>query len=304
MELQQLRYVVEVADASSFTRAAERCFVTQSALSHQIAALERELGLRLFARSSRHVRLTEAGSAFLHHARIAVAAAGAAREDAAAAEGRVVGTVRLGVIPTVGAVDIPSLIARFRALHPQVRVELTVGNSESLTRAIRADDLDVAFLGLHADTPPVGVGMRRLALERLVVAVPAQHSLGQRAEVQLAELQAEVFADFPAGTSGRAQGDTAFAAAALTRDVAFEADSAELLLGLVACGLALCLLSPGAVVRSHAQVVPVRVSDGPLRAEYAVWHELAPRAATRAFLTALDAELATCAASPTSEPVH
>jgi sulfite reductase beta subunit-like hemoprotein len=58
MDLSQLRYVLEVADASSFTRAAERCFVTQSALSHQIAALERELGQRLFVRSSRSVRMS------------------------------------------------------------------------------------------------------------------------------------------------------------------------------------------------------------------------------------------------------
>jgi DNA-binding transcriptional LysR family regulator len=75
VELQQLRYVVEVAETSSFTRAAERCFVTQSALSHQIAALERELGQRLFVRSSRSVRLSEAGEAFLGHARTALWAA-------------------------------------------------------------------------------------------------------------------------------------------------------------------------------------------------------------------------------------
>ncbi|MER6573795.1 LysR family transcriptional regulator, partial [Streptomyces sp. NPDC001093] len=75
MDLQQLRYVVAVADTLNFTRAAERCQVVQSALSHRIAALEREVGVRLFARSSRRVELTGAGAAFLVGARECLAAA-------------------------------------------------------------------------------------------------------------------------------------------------------------------------------------------------------------------------------------
>ncbi len=69
MELQQLRYVLAVSETANFTRAAEQCHVVQSALSHQIAALERELGLTLFARTSRRVQLTPAGEAFLPAAR-------------------------------------------------------------------------------------------------------------------------------------------------------------------------------------------------------------------------------------------
>ena len=75
VELQQLRYVVAIAEKRNFTRAAERCFVVQSALSHQIKALEKELGTALFVRSSRRVELTPAGEAFLTEARISLAAA-------------------------------------------------------------------------------------------------------------------------------------------------------------------------------------------------------------------------------------
>lgn len=283
-----MRYVVEVADTGSFTRAAARCFVTQSALSHQIAALERELGQMLFTRTSRSVRLTEAGEAFLRQARIAVSAADAAKEDAAAAAGRVIGTLRVGVIPTVAAVDVPALIARFREAHAAIRVELTVGNSDALIAAVRRGDLDVALLGLRAETIPGGVGLRVLARERLVVAVPPGHELSGRESIRLDDLAGSVFADFPAGTSGRAQGDSAFAASGLSRDVAFEADSPELLLGLVAAGLAVTLLSPGVVSRSRANVVPVEVLDGPLRVEYAAWDARAPRAVARAFLAVID----------------
>ncbi|WP_435744509.1 LysR family transcriptional regulator [Microbacterium sp. PMB16] len=287
MELQQLRYVVEVAFASSFTRAAERCFVTQSALSHQIAALERELGQRLFVRSSRSVRLTEAGEAFLPHARAALLAAEQAKEDAAAVAGDVVGTLRLGIIPTVTAVDLPQVIAAYRVAHPSARVELQVGNSDALMAAIRDGELDVALVGLRAEVTPAGVASRVLSTEALVAVLPRHHALAGATSIDLRDLAGMIFADFPAASSGRAQSDVAFAAMGVDRDVAFEADSAELILGLVAAGLAVTLLAPGVVSRSNAAVAAVEVGRGPSRSEHVVWDAVAPRSVARAFLAVL-----------------
>lgn len=287
MELQQLRYAVEVASALSFTRAAERCHVTQSALSHQIAALERELGQRLFARSSRSVRLTEAGEAFVPHARAALRATEQAKEHAAAAAGDIVGTLRIGVIPTVAAVDVPLVLAAYRARHPAARVELRVGNSDSLMAQVRRDDLDVALLGLREDVRPSGVASRELSAERLVAVLPEGHPLVGVASVRLHDLAGMTFADFPAGTSGRSQSDDAFARAHVERDVAFEADSAELILSLVAAGLAVTLLAPDVVSRSVARVVSVALQDGPVRREHVAWSASALRTVTRAFLEVL-----------------
>ena len=287
MDLQQLRYVVEIAETGSFTRAAGRCHVTQSALSHQVAALERELGHKLFVRTSRSVRLTEAGEAFVIRARTSVNAADAAREDAAAVGGRVTGTLRLGVIPTVTAVDLPRTIARFRAKHAHARVELTVGNSDTLTAAVRDGGIDVALLGLRTGAEPEGVAARSLATTRLVACVPHDHKLAARSSIRLADLAGETFADFPSGTSGRAQSDRAFAAAHLARDVAFEADSAELVLGLVAAGLAVGLLAPGVIAASPAAVTAIVVEDGPERVEYLAWERHAPRSIAVAFLDLL-----------------
>src|SRR5256714_15680355 len=101
VELQQLRYVVAIAETNSFTRAAERCLVVQSALSHQVARLERELGARLFERTSRRVRLTPAGEAFLPAARQCPDAAGRAAADAAAAVVEIRSRLPVGLIPTV-----------------------------------------------------------------------------------------------------------------------------------------------------------------------------------------------------------
>jgi DNA-binding transcriptional LysR family regulator len=131
-----------------------------------------------------------------------------------------------------------------------------------------------------------------LARSRLVAAVPSTHALAQRRSIRLIDLADDTFADFPAGTSGRAQSDGAFAAAGLTRDVAFEADSAELILGLVAKGLAVSLLAPGVISRAGAGVTAVPVSDGPERVEYAAWHPQTARTVARAFLALLPDELA------------
>lgn len=284
MELQQLRYVVAVADTGSFTRAAERSHVTQSALSHQIAALERELGVRLFARTSRSVRATESGEAFLRSARSAVRAADQAREDAAAAIGEVVGTLRLGVIPTVTAVDVPALLTAYRTAHPAARAELREGNSDSLMAAIRRGELDVALLGLRDGVEPDGVASRSLSREALVAVLPRGHELAGSRDVRLRDLADTVFADFPAGTSGRAQSDAAFLAAGVRRDVAFESDTAASLIGLVAAGLAVTLLAPG-VARGYRRVVDtVTVLDGPVRVEHLAWDSTAPRSAAHAFL--------------------
>lgn len=284
MDLQQLRYVVEVAETANFTRAAERCFVTQSALSHQIAALEREIGERLFARTSRSVRPTEAGEAFIRHARIALSAARSAGEDAAAAGGRVIGTLRLGIIPTVTAVNVPGLLIAYRSAHPESRVELRVGNSDSLIADVRRGDLDVALIGIRAGERPEGVASHEIARERLVAVLPASHRLRSRSRIRLEDLADEIFADFPAGTSGRAQSDVAFAAAGVRRDVAFESDTADLAVDLVAAGLAVTLLAPGVVSGRHEDVISVPVVDGPERVEYAVWQATAPRNVATAVL--------------------
>lgn len=289
MELQQLRYVVEVADTLSFTRAAERCFVTQSALSHQIASLERELGRRLFVRSSRSVRLSEAGRAFAEHARIALREAERAKEGAAAVDGVVEGTLRIGVIPTVTALDVPAVLVAYRTVHPRVRVELQVGNSDDLIRRLRQDELDIALLGLRDGVDPVGVASRALTRERLVAVFPRGHELARRGSIELDDVAGMTFADFPAGTSGRAQSDAAFSAAGLTRDVAFEADSATLILGLVESGLAVTLLAPGTVARSGFEVATAEVRGGPVRVEYLAWDLAAPRNVARAFIAVVEA---------------
>ncbi|MGN6036665.1 LysR substrate-binding domain-containing protein [Brevibacterium casei] len=283
MELQQMRYVVAVADERNFTRAAERCFVVQSSLSHQIKALEHELGVTLFARTSRRVELTAAGEAFLASARASLEAAERAVTDAAAATGQIKGSLTIGVIPTVTAIDIPAALRQFRQAHPAVRVRLRGGGSDEFITAITEGVMDVAVLGLPDTADVNDVTTQVLAKERLVAVISTEHRLAGRRRLRLTDLADETFVDFPEGTPGRAPSDLAFEAAGVHRDVMFEAMSTDLILDLVRQNLAVTLLSP-AVVPDDTSLVAIPVSGGPTRTEYLAWSNFNPSPATRAFL--------------------
>ncbi|MFF8394896.1 LysR family transcriptional regulator [Streptomyces sp. NPDC016172] len=290
MDLQQMRYVVALAETRNFTRAAERCSVVQSSLSHRIAGLERELGVKLFARSSRRVELTSAGVAFVAAAGECLAAADRAVADAAAATGVVRGRLAVGVIVTTAAVDVPELLQRYRARHPDVRVSLRSGRSDELAAAIRDGDLDIAFLGLPEGELPSGVETLVLDHDRHVLVVPTGHRLAGASRVTLSDIAEETFVDFVAGTPARAQSDRAFTAAGLVRDVAYEAGVVELMTQLIARGLGIALM-PSAFIRSVASRAPelalVPVVDGPRRIECLAWSRFNPTPATRAMLGVL-----------------
>ncbi|MFI6095251.1 LysR family transcriptional regulator [Lentzea sp. NPDC051213] len=286
MELQQMRYVVAVAETGSFTQAARRCLVVQSALSHQIARLERELGARLFDRTSRSVRLTAAGTVFLPSARQCLDFAERAAAEVAAAVGEVRGRLVVGVIPTVAAVDLPAALKAFRGRYPQVRVALRMLPSHELADQVRQGVLDVAFLGLPPNARPEGVRAYELARDHHVAVVAPDHRLAGHAETDLKELAEELFVDFPAGSPGRLQSDQAFAAAGLHREVAFEVTTAELVAGLIREGLGVAVLPSGYTPRLSG-VATVPITNGPSRVEHLVWNAAGLTPAAAAFLDVL-----------------
>ncbi|MFK4066465.1 LysR family transcriptional regulator [Streptomyces sp. NPDC029674] len=286
MDLQQMRYVLAVAETASFTRAAERCHVVQSALSHQVAKLEKELGARLFDRTSRRVRLTAAGEAFLPAARQALEAAERARAEVAAATGEIRGRLTVGSIPTVAAVDLPAVLRDYRLRYPDVRITLRTGSSERLVEQVREGVLDAAFLGVPPGFRPQGVRDHELAHGEHVVVVSPGHPLAAEKEVDLQRLVDEVFVDFAEGSAARAQSDEAFAAAGLRREVAFEVSGVELMARMVRNGLGVALLPALFSVELHG-LRSVPVTNGPVRVERLVWSRFEPSPAAAAFLALL-----------------
>ncbi|MFC0863095.1 LysR family transcriptional regulator [Sphaerimonospora cavernae] len=281
MELQQLRYVVAVAETRNFTRAAEHCRVVQSALSHQIAGLERELGARLFERTSRRVRLTPAGEAFLPVARECLEAADRARAEVAAASGEIRGQLAVGAIHTMAAVNLPVALRDYRRRHPRVHITLTSAGSEDLIERVRRGAVDVAFLGLPPRKEPKGVQSRRLGAGELVAVVASDYHRTEH-EVDLRSLADEPFIDFRAGAAGRAQSDEAFAAAGVRREVPFEVSSADFMVDLVRQGLGVGML-PAAFAPRFSDLHIIRLRDAPTRVEHLIWDNRPSPAAT-AFL--------------------
>ncbi|MFJ5676322.1 LysR family transcriptional regulator [Streptomyces sp. NPDC093097] len=290
MELQQMRYVVAVAETGGFTRAAERCQVVQSGLSHQIARLEKELGARLFDRTSRSVRLTAAGEAFLPVARQTLQAAERARAEVAAASGTVRGRLAVGAISTVSAVDLARELGAFHVRYPEVRVSLRMEMSEALLAHVREGTLDVAFVGLVPGARTVGVREKVLARGELVAVVPPEHPLAGREWTTLARVARETFVDFAAGSAARRQRDEAFRAAGLSAEVAFEVTTVELLAELVRAGLGIGMV-PEASARRLAGLRTVRVRPAPERTERVVWSGLGSSPAAAAFLAGLGVEV-------------
>lgn len=286
MELQQLRYVLAVAEERNFTRAAAKTHVVQSALSHQIKALEHELGVQLFARTSRRVELTDAGAAFLPAARATLDAADRAIAEAVSTTGDLRGRLMIGAIPTVTTVDITAALGAFHRAHPKVEIGLTTGSSLDFVEAIRSSVMDVAVLGLPEEVEPTGVASEVLAREKLVAVVGPGHRLAGRRRLRMTDLVEETFVDFPASSPGRAQSDGAFLAAGLTRTIAFEVMSTDVMLDLVAQNLAVALLAPD-LVPAGCGLSAVPVIGGPSRVEYLAWSAFNPSPAALAFLDIL-----------------
>ncbi|MBM9468889.1 LysR family transcriptional regulator [Nakamurella leprariae] len=287
MDLQQLRYVIAVAEEASFTRAAARCFVAQSGLSHRVKSLEDELGVALFSRTSRRVELTASGEAFLISARASLNAADRAAADAVAAAGQIRGRLRVGVIPTVTAVDVSTALKAFRQEHQHVQIALQVAGSDELETAIERGDMDVGMLGLPEGREPRGVAWRDLGSDRLVAVVNCDHRLAQVRETTLSEIARETFADFPAGTPARAESDLAFAAAGVHREVAFESMAIGLTIDLIRQNLAIALL-PSRYAPHNPSLARLSIADGPSRVEYLAWSNFNPSPAAQAFLSIIN----------------
>ena len=158
MELRHLRYFVAVAEELNFRRAAERLHLAQPALSSQIKALEEELDVRLFERTTRVVRLTQAGRLFLNEARGVLGAAAQAEQLARKAEHGIVGTLRVGVIAPAASPWLARALRHFHQRFPGVQLSLSEITSTEQLRRLRLGELDAGFLRPPVGSPDLEIG--------------------------------------------------------------------------------------------------------------------------------------------------
>jgi DNA-binding transcriptional LysR family regulator len=193
--LRHLRYFVVAAEEENFRRAARLLHISQPPLSQQIARLESELGVKLFYRDHRAVRLTEAGRQFLPQAQRALAQADSALRHARAVGAGEVGDVVLGYEESVMYGLLPDVVRQLAAHHPNLRLSLRQGRNHELSHAVKRGDVDVAVVRTPA--PRGGVRWETWSSERLVALLPVGHRLADDDGVALADMADEDFIMVP-----------------------------------------------------------------------------------------------------------
>lgn len=191
MELRHLRYFIAVAEEQNVTRAAARLHVSQPPLTRQIQDLEAELGVELFTRTAKTIRLTDAGRVFLRESKAVIQRADAAVAAVRAAAIDQAEELHVGHAPSATADLLPAVLRAFHKALPNVRVTLHDMTATEMLEGLREDRLDAAFLVEPERKLPGGLVFHALRNHPMVVAVAPGHAFARRREVTVAEVLAE-----------------------------------------------------------------------------------------------------------------
>ena len=291
LDVRRLRVLSEVARAGSLAGAAEALNYSPSAVSQQIATLEREVGMTLVERRSRGIIVTDAGRTLVEHAEAVFARLEAAEEAVAEIASGHGGLLRMAAFPTVAGTVLPKAAAAFRGARPGVRLKVTEASPARSVRLLRDGRLDLALTLDLSDTER-GVEVFHLFDDPVQLAVPADHPLAAVGETRLADLAAETWVDVPPSNSDSNLLVRACARAGFVPSVAFESDDYEVIRELVATGVGIALLPDLARRPPDERVVLVSLGpDAPHRViQAATRPEPARTAAASAMLEILRAQ--------------
>jgi DNA-binding transcriptional LysR family regulator len=284
VSLRQLEYFVAVVDDGSFTMAAERLHVSQPGLSHQIQALERQLGGPLLERLTRGVRLTPAGRIALPHARASLAHAERARTAALRASGIDAGELHVGTLFSISVGILPGALGIWRIRYPDVSVRLVeFRRSTDLIAAMEAGQADVAV----GPTPEGWTGpVREIGAEKFVLtAAPGTELPGTPPTVRIADLADHLWVHYtpPSGLSDIL--DAACERAGFQPRVAVRTEQGPSALNLSRAGLGVTLL-PGNVVPPGFDGVVLH-PDPPVERRLSVYTRVRPDPITEVFVDAI-----------------
>ena len=262
LDVRRLRVLKEVAEQGSFSAAAESLAYTQSAVSQQIAALERESGTTLVDRGPRGIRLTDAGRALVQHAEDILCRLGAAEAELEAIAGLRGGRVRLSAFPTAGATIVPLAVKTFMARHPGVEMQLFEREPEDGVAMLKSGELDIALSIGYAGAgtvhnPTDGVEEIDLLEDPTYLAMPADHRYARKARTRLSDFSEESWIHSACkGTCG-AVALRALHNAGFEPTIVFETDDYNVAQGLVAAGMGVTLL-PEMALRNLREDIVVR----------------------------------------------
>ncbi|RDU37334.1 LysR family transcriptional regulator [Neobacillus piezotolerans] len=249
MELRQIQYFIEVARREHVTEAALALHVAQSAVSRQIFNLEAELGVDLFIREGRNVRLTSIGKIFLEHMEEAMKVIDNARQEVQEYIDPEHGVINIGFPSSLAAYTLPTIVSAFRERYPQVKFKLKQSSYHDLISGVVKGDIDLALLGpfpMHEKKVRGDI----LFTESIVALLPAHHPLANKRSLNLNELRDDSFILFPKGFVLREIVDNACKQYGFEPDVSFEGEDIDAIKGLVSAGLGVTLIPEVTLVES------------------------------------------------------
>jgi len=246
LDVRRMRVLREVAARGSFSAAAEALSFTQSAVSQQVAALEREAGAVLVERSARGVRLTEAGEAVVRHADSILAKLSEAEAELEAIAGLRGGRLRMAAFESAAATIMPVAISRFAEQHPGVELSLSLHEPEDAVAALKAGDIDLAVTfgsGKREDRGADGVTHHHLLEDPMYLVLAEDHPLARKRGVRLADLASEPWI----GGAPDCECNRLISAACnrfgFEPRIAFETDDYAAVQGFVAAGVGVSLIA-------------------------------------------------------------
>lgn len=251
MTLTQLQVFLMVVETGNFTRAAERLYMTQSAVSHALATLERELGIVLLERHRTGVTVTAVGEQVLRQARRIVEAAEGIRQATAAARGGATGKLRIGSFPSVSKEVLSPLLNSFRRRYPGIEVTLVEGTDREVYDWLVACAVDLSVVTL----PQARVMTIPLASDEMVAVLPTDHRFAKNATIHIEQIGTDPFIMSKGGCEPLIR--AIFERVGCAPQVAFEASETRAVLALVEEGLGVTMVPrfalPAAVL--HASIL-------------------------------------------------
>jgi DNA-binding transcriptional LysR family regulator len=258
LDVRRLRVLREVAAQGSFSAAAEALSYTQSAVSQQIAALEREAGLQLVERSARGVTLTDAGRALVVHADAIIARLADAEDELHAIAGLRGGRLRLAAFPSACSTLMPLAIARFRERHPGVELSLCPADPDDAVAQLRGGSSDIALsiITTFDSVADPDLDVVELLDDPMYIMLPRDHRLAGRARIKLADLADE---QWMIGTAGTCPDTSIFRhacqAAGFSPNIAFNLDDYNAIQGFVAAGMGVSFIPDLALINVRDDIV-------------------------------------------------
>lgn len=266
MEIRHLQSLIALAEQGSFTAAARKMNTVQSGVSVAIKEMEQELGVQLVNRTTRRVALTSAGNLFLEHARLSVALLNDGIAAVRSEKGVVQGRLHLGILQSLDPyLNLPALLARFRAKYPLVEFALRSLNSEEIPSQVRSGLIDLGFHAVVSGTVWPGIASIPFVQDPLVAICGRKHALARQKDIELHALRDEDFIDLTPERALRRLLDRVCSTENLSRHSTYEVSDVPTMLQLVSAGLGVAVvplrLAQTANKTTHVHVLPFVEQD-------------------------------------------